>query len=166
MVIEGKAEELRVLEAYLPDLMGPAASGWIEIIYVTSIVELLQHLISGITTMLRPRMKSARKERKLSESQYVCEKDGIEVDMDTKIFEPVLLHLAIVLITSAPEAFVFQTFTLVDLVGNIRLAFKRNNKKHVSMFNAKLKKPAAERSSRFFLFDGCTLNFRRHVVVE
>ncbi|KAJ7136724.1 hypothetical protein C8R44DRAFT_728691 [Mycena epipterygia] len=41
---EGKAEELRVLEAYLPDLMGPAASGWIEIIYLASIVELLPAL--------------------------------------------------------------------------------------------------------------------------
>ncbi|KAJ7114396.1 hypothetical protein C8R44DRAFT_881240 [Mycena epipterygia] len=41
---EGNAEELRVLEAYLPDLMGPSASGWIEIIYLASIVKLLPAL--------------------------------------------------------------------------------------------------------------------------
>lgn len=95
--VEGRVEELRVLEAYLPDLTGPGAPGWIEIIYLSSIIELLPAID------LRHYDNTPCKTEELQEqeatqqmyagwqawfaSQYVCKKDGIEVDMKSEIFE-------------------------------------------------------------------------------
>ncbi|KAJ6621831.1 hypothetical protein B0H10DRAFT_2214886 [Mycena sp. CBHHK59/15] len=173
-----KEDQLKIMEAYCPVLTGPKAAGWIEIIYLSLIILLLpaidlRHYRNDLVKPEELEERDTTQEmyrdwQKWFASEYVCKRDGIELDIETEVLSPALLHLAIVLvdyhkrqITLAPQATVFKTFTTTDLHHEIKAALERYDKRLIPKFNRELKKPNLARSSSFFLFEGSDLEFRR-----
>ncbi|KAJ7706572.1 hypothetical protein B0H14DRAFT_3903267 [Mycena olivaceomarginata] len=104
----GSVDQLKNMEAYCPVLIGQTAPGWIEIIYLCSIVQLLpahdiRHYHGDPVTKeeLSERnetQKMYQEWRQWFSQEYICTQDGVEFDMGKYVLEAVLLHLAIVLV--------------------------------------------------------------------
>lgn len=84
------------MEAYLPVLDGPSPTGWIEIIYLLSIAELLpavdlRHYEGADLKPGEAEERSAtremyRKWRTWFASEYVCTCRGVELELERDVF--------------------------------------------------------------------------------
>ncbi|KAJ7121853.1 hypothetical protein C8R43DRAFT_1150681 [Mycena crocata] len=167
--------DLIPLAAYIPDLELPHAEGWLDIIYLSSIIVLLPALDVrtynesphvDIPTERDYTVDSYQNWRKSLAKRFVCFKSGKKVHWEKDIFTPVLLHLAVTMAQyhrrqsiRFPDAEAYQYFTTEKLEQNIQHVLKGYDAKLPARFQKQVHEK--QESTRLFLLDDAELEILR-----
>ncbi|KAJ7176358.1 hypothetical protein C8R43DRAFT_1198026 [Mycena crocata] len=167
--------DLIPLAAYIPDLELPHAEGWLDIIYLSSIIVLLPALDVrtynesphvDIPTERDYTVDSYQNWRKSLAKRFVCFKSGKKVHWEKDIFTPVLLHLAVTMAQyhrrqsiRFPDAEAYQYFTTEKLEQNIQHVLKGYDAKLPARFQKQVH--GKQESTRLFLLDDAQLEIFR-----
>ncbi|KAJ7133868.1 hypothetical protein C8R43DRAFT_1133109 [Mycena crocata] len=156
------AEDLVPLVAYIPDLELPGAAGWMDIVYLSSVIILLPALDTQTSQASSERdavTESYKEWRKTLLKMYVCSKNGVDLNWEQDIFsiKAALLHLAVTMVQyhrrqsrNAPEAEVFRRFSTNMLEADVKQILHTYDKKLSTQFERSVNQPQV--TTRFFLF--------------